>query len=263
MVCLECRGNEGPPRVFLKSVHDGALGSRSMPLGVIGRYAADAMDIDPLDLIAVLDRVGVVAFATSGVDVGVRRRLDIFGLLVMGTVTATGGGLMRDVVIGRTPLVLDQWDYFLWALGASILAIAVLSAHRRLPATVVAVADAVGLGAFAVAGATAGVQAELPLPAVLLLAALTATGGGVLRDLLADRVPLVLRTEVNATAAVMGGFVFWLAEPVSLGIAALLGAFAAAFVRVAGIVFNINLPTLRGRGLSAGQREPLPRSRRE
>lgn len=219
------------------------------------------MEIEPLDLIAVLDRIGVVAFATSGVDVGMRRRLDVFGLLVMGAVTATGGGLMRDVVIGRTPLVLDQWDYFLWALGASVLAIAALSSHRRVPATVVGVADAVGLGAFAVAGATAGVDAGMPLPAVLLLAALTATGGGVIRDLLADRVPLVLRTEVNATAAVTGGFVFWLVEPTSIGIAALLGAFTAAFVRVAGIVFNINLPTLRGPAAPAAQREGSSRSR--
>ncbi|GAB4325196.1 MAG: trimeric intracellular cation channel family protein [Dehalococcoidia bacterium] len=219
------------------------------------------MDIDPLDLIAVLDRIGVVAFATSGVDVGMRRRLDIFGLLAMGTVTATGGGLMRDVVVGRTPLVLDQWDYFLWAVGASIVAMIALSSHRRVPATAVGVADAVGLGAFAVAGATAGVEAGLPLPAVLLLAALTATGGGVIRDLLADRVPLVLRTEVNATAAVSGGFVFWLVEPTSIGIAALLGAFTAAFVRVAGIVFNINLPLLRGPAPAPGQPEAPPRRR--
>jgi uncharacterized membrane protein YeiH len=104
------------------------------------------------------------------------------------------------------------------------------------------VADAVGLGAFAAAGALAAIRADLALPAVVLLAVLTATGGGVIRDLLADRVPLVLRSEVNATAAALGGFALWVAEPVSTGGAALLGVFVAATVRVAGLAFNLHLP---------------------
>ena len=66
------------------------------------------MDFDSSDLVGFLDRAGIVAFAFSGVEIGVRRRLDIFGLLVMGIVTSTGGGAMRDVVIGRVPLVFER-----------------------------------------------------------------------------------------------------------------------------------------------------------
>ena len=200
------------------------------------------MDLSASDIIGILDRAGIVAFALSGVEVGFRRRLDVFGLLVMGVVTATGGGLMRDVVLGRLPLVIDHADYLLWAVGASMAAILLVWRRRRVPQLLLAVADAGGLGAFATAGALAAIRADLALPAVILLAMLTATGGGVVRDLLADRVPLVLRSEVNATAAGLGGFCLWLAEPVSTGGAALLAVSATALLRVAGQAFNLHLP---------------------
>lgn len=200
------------------------------------------MDLSASEIVGILDRAGIVAFALSGVEVGFRRRLDIFGLLVMGVVTATGGGLMRDVVLGRLPLVIDHADYLLWAVGASAASIVLVWRRRRVPRLLLAIADAGGLGAFAAAGALAAIRTDLAPPAVILLAMLTATGGGVLRDLLADRVPLVLRSEVNATAAGVGGFCLWLAEPVSTGGAALLAVSATALLRVAGQTFNLHLP---------------------
>jgi len=194
------------------------------------------------ELIDILDRVGLVAFALGGVEVGVRRRLDVFGLLVMGVVTATGGGLMRDVIVGRLPLVIDRWDYVLWPIAGSLLAIWLVAVRRAFPKSLLAVADAAGLGAFSAAGALVAIQADLPVPAVVLLAILTATGGGVVRDLLADRVPMVLRSEVNATAAGIGGLAVWAFEPVSTGGAALLGVAVAALVRVGGLAFDLHLP---------------------
>lgn len=205
------------------------------------------MDFSATALVGVLDRIGIVAFAFSGVEVGLRRRLDVFGLLVMGIVTSTGGGAMRDVLIVRVPLVLRREDYILWAAAAALAAVGVVWARRSIPRLLLAVADAAGLGAFAVAGAFAGIEAELPVTAVVLLAIVTATGGGVVRDLLADRVPMVLRTEVNATAAALGGLATWLAEPASTGGAALLGVSVAAAVRVGGIAFNLHLPVPGGR----------------
>lgn len=200
------------------------------------------MHLTVTELIDILDRVGLVAFALGGVEVGVRRRLDVFGLLVMGVVTATGGGLMRDVIVNRPPLVIDRWDYVLWPIAGSLLAIWLVSVRRSFPKSLLAVADAAGLGAFSAAGALVAIQADLPVPAVVLLAILTATGGGVVRDLLADRVPMVLRSEVNATAAGIGGLAVWAFEPVSTGGAALLGVAVAALVRVGGLAFDLHLP---------------------
>lgn len=201
-----------------------------------------AVDVSASTVIAVCDRLGIVAFAFSGVEVGARRRLDIFGLLVMGLVTATGGGAMRDVALGRLPLVLEHEDYLLWAVGSSLVAIALAFRGWPVPRPAVAVADAVGLGAFAVAGSIAAISRDLGVPATVLLAILTATGGGVIRDLLADRVPLVLRAEVNATAAGLGGIAVWAIDPLSTGGAALAGAGLAAAVRIGSLALNLHLP---------------------
>lgn len=200
------------------------------------------MHVTAGELVGILDRAGIVAFALSGVEVGARRRLDVFGLLVMGIVTATGGGLVRDLIIGRVPFVIERWDYLLWAAAASAVGIALVVVHRNVPRRIVAVADAAGLGAFTVAGALAGIHADLPVTAVIVLAVVTATGGGVMRDLLADRVPVVLRTEANATAAVLGGLVVWLIDPFWTGGAALLGLAVTLSVRIVSIAFDLHLP---------------------
>jgi uncharacterized membrane protein YeiH len=200
------------------------------------------VDLSSSEIIGILDRIGIVAFALSGVEVGARRRLDVFGLLVMGVITATGGGVMRDVLLGRLPLVLDKPDYMLVAVASSCFAIVLLWRNRSVPKPLLAVADAAGLGAFAAAGALAALHTDLTVVAAILMAMLTATGGGVLRDLLADRVPLVLRSEINATAAGVGGLCVWLFEPVSLGGAALLGVGVTAAMRVMGLAFDLHLP---------------------
>lgn len=207
-----------------------------------GKRYRSPVDIDSADLVLLFDRIGIVAFAISGVQVGARRNLDVFGLLVMGLVTATGGGVMRDVVLGRLPLLLDREDYLLWALVASLAAVLLVWARTRIPPLLVSVSEAVGLGAFAVAGALAAIEYELSVVAVVLIGVLTATGGGAIRDLLADRVPVVLRSEVNATAAALGALAVWAAEPVNAGLAALLGALTAAVVRVGGVAMDIHLP---------------------
>jgi uncharacterized membrane protein YeiH len=205
------------------------------------------VELTAAQVVGVLDRVGIVAFAFSGVEVGFRRRLDVFGLLVMGVVTATGGGLLRDLTMARVPFVLVRQDYLLWAVFSSFVAIVFVVRSHRIPSVIVAVADAAGLGAFAVAGALAGISAHLPIPAVVILAMLTANGGGVIRDLLADRVPLVLRAEINATAAGLGGAAVWLFNPISTGGAAALGLAVTAAIRVAGIAFDLHLPVPGGR----------------
>jgi uncharacterized membrane protein YeiH len=205
------------------------------------------VELTAAQVVGVLDRVGIVAFAFSGVEVGFRRRLDVFGLLVMGVVTATGGGLLRDLTMARVPFVLVRQDYLLWAVFSSFVAIVFVVRSHRIPSMIVAVADAAGLGAFAVAGALAGISAHLPIPAVVVLAMLTANGGGVIRDLLADRVPLVLRAEINATAAGLGGAAVWLFNPISTGGAAALGLAVTAAIRVAGIAFDLHLPVPGGR----------------
>lgn len=206
------------------------------------------MELDSAALVGALDRVGAVAFAISGVQTGLRRNFDIFGLWVMGLVTATGGGVTRDVVLDRQPLILARPDYLLWASAGAVLAIALAWRERPYPQLLVAIAETGGLGAFAVAGALAAINTGQGWSGAALMAILTATGGGVIRDLLADRVPLVLHSEVNATAAGLGGLVTWAAVDMSSGAAALLGLSVTALVRAAGMAFDLHLPRPRRSG---------------
>jgi len=195
-----------------------------------------------LQIITVADWIGIVAFAVSGVAVGVRRQLDLYGLLALGMTTAIGGGATRDVLLGDIPRAFTNVDYLLFAAGASAAAIAAAALDWRLPNRVLAAADAAGTGAFAVTGALLAREAELAWPAAIVLAILTATGGGVLRDLLANRVPMVLRTELNATGAALGGIVaFTFAEQSDAG-AALAGAILATTISLAGHAQRGRLP---------------------
>jgi len=200
------------------------------------------VEFDSAALVGALDRAGAVAFAISGVQAGVRRNFDIFGLWVMGLVTATGGGVMRDVILDRPPLILARPDYLLWASAGAILAMVLAWRGRPYPRLLLALAETGGLGAFAVAGSLAAINTGQGWSGALLMAILTATGGGVIRDLLADRVPLVLHSEVNATAAGLGRLATWAAFDISSGTATLLGLSVTALVRAAGVAFNLHLP---------------------
>ncbi len=200
------------------------------------------MEFETTTLVGFLDRAGAIAFSFGGVQAGARRNFDLFGLLVMGIVTATGGGVMRDVILDRQPLILARPDYLLWAAGGSLIAIALIWSRKEYPRFLLAIAEAGGLGAFAAAGALAAINHDLDWSGTMLMAILTATGGGVIRDLLADRVPLVLHSEVNATAAGLGGLATWLTYDVSNSAAMLLGVAVAALVRTAGVTFRLELP---------------------
>ncbi|TAJ16841.1 MAG: trimeric intracellular cation channel family protein, partial [Dehalococcoidia bacterium] len=131
--------------------------------------------MDALALVTLADRIGIVAFAISGVAVGRRAGMDLFGLATLGLVAAIGGGIVRDVLIGDVPRVFVRTDYLLYAAGAVAAAIAFGAAGRRLPVAILDVADAIGTGAFAATGALLATEAGLDWPAAVLLAILTAT----------------------------------------------------------------------------------------
>lgn len=153
-----------------------------------------------------LDLVGIVAFALSGALLGVRKRLDIVGLIVLALVTATGGGVIRDVLIGAVPpAALTNVAYLALPVAAALVTFAAHPLLERI-ATPVLVFDAAGLGLYAVAGtAKAMGHGVSPVPAAFL-GVTSAIGGGVLRDVLAGEIPVVLRrdSELYAIPACVG-----------------------------------------------------------
>ncbi len=151
-----------------------------------------------------LDLIGIFAFAITGALVGVRKQLDVFGVLVLALVTGLGGGFIRDVLIGAVPpAALNDWRYLVMPVVAGLLAFFLHPGLGRVE-RLVNIFDAAGLGLFCVTGALKALAFGLgPLPAALL-GMITGIGGGVLRDLLSGRVPVVLRSEIYATPAFLG-----------------------------------------------------------
>ncbi len=154
-------------------------------------------------LLVVLDLCGIFVFAITGALVGVRKRLDIFGVLVLAGVTGLGGGLLRDVLIGATPpAALADWRYLMVPVAAGLVTFVFHPAVGRFE-RVINVFDAAGLGLFGVTGALKALDYGLgPVPAALL-GMVTGIGGGIARDLLAGRVPVVFSSELYATPALL------------------------------------------------------------
>ncbi|QFR00486.1 trimeric intracellular cation channel family protein [Streptomyces phaeolivaceus] len=153
-----------------------------------------------------LDLIGIFVFAISGALLAVRKNFDVFGIAVLAEVTALGGGLFRDLVIGAVPsAAFTDLGYFLTPLLAALL-VFFLHPHVERIQTGVNVFDAAGLGLFCVAGTTKAHEYGLGLTASAALGLATAVGGGVLRDVLANEVPSLLRwdRDLYAVPAMVG-----------------------------------------------------------
>lgn len=197
-------------------------------------------------LIAV-DLVGTFVFGLSGGLLAVRKRLDAFGVASLSLAAALGGGLLRDVLIGDVPpIALRDGRYALAALAAAAMAFA---GHRQLErlGPAVRLFDAIGLGFFAVAGTSKALDAGLPAFAAVGMGVLTGIGGGVIRDLLAGEVPLVLRREIYAVAALVGAVVVAVTYELDVyGALPAVGAIIATFaIRLAALRRDWNAPTAR------------------
>ncbi|MFC4124565.1 trimeric intracellular cation channel family protein [Nocardia rhizosphaerae] len=144
--------------------------------------------------------LGVISFAASGALVAARKRLDLFGMAVLAAATALGGGIVRDLLIGRTPPAAFTDLTYLTASLVTAFVLFFIAPSPRLTKGPLEIADAIGLGLFCVTGTVIADSAGLGAPTAALLGMTTAIGGGVLRDVLSGEVPLVLRPDQDLYA---------------------------------------------------------------
>lgn len=160
-----------------------------------------------ISLVLVLDLLGIFVFAISGGLAAVRKDLDIFGVLVLAGATGLGGGFLRDVLIGAVPPAsLVDWGYLLVPVAAGLLTFYFHPTLGRME-RLVNVFDAAGLGLFSVTGALKALAFGLDAVPAALIGMVTGIGGGIIRDLLAGRVPVVLRSDLYATPALVAAAV--------------------------------------------------------
>lgn len=162
-----------------------------------------------------LDLAGILAFSMSGALAGVRRKFDIFGVLVLGCVTAVGGGSIRDSLTGNTPPLFLRDETYLWvAIGGAVLAFAFGERLARFERAL-SFFDTIGLALFAASGALLGVGLGFGFLGVTFVGMLSGVGGGIVRDLLAAQVPEVMyrNDQLYATAAALGAVAVYLIHP--------------------------------------------------
>jgi uncharacterized membrane protein YeiH len=203
--------------------------------------------VDSSTALLIADLVGVAVFAASGASAGVAKRLDVFGVVFLGCAAALGGGLLRDVFIGdHPPLALADWRYSGAAAGAALATFYLHPQLARVRGTVL-VLDAAGLGLFTAAGTLKALDFGVPVVGSCILGMITGIGGGLLRDLLTAEIPLVLRREIYAVAALTGAVV--VAAGNRLGVphlVVLLGASVLTFgIRMVAVQRDWSAPVAR------------------
>ncbi|AMP12788.1 trimeric intracellular cation channel family protein [Collimonas pratensis] len=195
--------------------------------------------------------IAIVAEAMSGAIMGMRRDMDLFGICVVGTITALGGGTIRDVLLGNYPLGwIAHPQYLLFTIGAAIVTAMVARFLHHLR-SVFLVVDGLGLVAFSVIGCDIA-RANGMAPGIVILAGMiTGVFGGLLRDVLCNEIPLVLQRELYATIALLTGALYvgllWLqVDPAVAPLAAIGSGF---LLRLLAMRFHWKLPSFNGSGI--------------
>ena len=198
-------------------------------------------------LLLVFDLVGTFVFASSGALAARKADLDLFGAFVLSLAAGTAGGMLRDVLVGFTPPVaLTEWRYPLTA-GVATIVVALrgefLETRLKRPITML---DAFGLGLFATTGTWRALDASLPVVTALFVGVLTAVGGGVVRDVLVARIPVVLHREVYALAAAVASGIVLAADAVEIdrAVAGVSAVLFTATLRVISALKEWNVPKI-------------------
>jgi len=191
-----------------------------------------------------LEIIGTSVFAITGALKGVKKELDILGILVLASITGTGGGILRDLILGDTPPASFTDETFFIVCLLSGLAVFFLAPKIEKIWKIIRIGDALGLGLFTAIGASKGIAWEMGTIGIILTGALSATGGGVIRDMLVNEIPLVIRKDFYATAAIIGSLLLIGAD--NLGVNSTLAIFTATAMttglRLTAMKFHLSLP---------------------
>jgi uncharacterized membrane protein YeiH len=169
------------------------------------------LDANSADISNFLELAGTIAFAVSGAMLAVRSRLDWLGAVVLAVVAAVGGGTIRDLLLGLTPVswIAEPWPIFVAIATAAVVIASASRVGVMLESSkAVSVSDAAGLAVFAVTGTDIALAAGVSPVIAIMIGAISGTGGGVMRDVLVGRVPLVLSGEIYAVAALAGAAIY-------------------------------------------------------
>lgn len=197
--------------------------------------------------VVTLDYIGTLAFAISGIRLASAKKFDLFGAFVVGLATAIGGGTIRDMMLGVPIFWMHNPIYF----GITFIALLLVwrfQNHVVRRNNTWFLFDTLGLGMFAVIGIEKALAAGQPMWVAIIMGTLTGAGGGVIRDVFLNEIPLIFRAEIYALACVHGGIAFWLCSlgnlhPVTCGFSC---ATIVIITRLLAVKYHLHLPVLKG-----------------
>jgi len=218
------------------------------------------MEINGDTLFFIVEILGTIAFAISGAMIGIDRELDLFGVIFMGCVTACGGGILRDMILGQTPPQSFINAVYLTssAISATLVFLFTWRRHKRLSSlqgknaalnfdNILNVIDAAGLGIFSVIGVQNTINAGYGDNAFfcVFLGACTGVGGGMLRDMMSNATPAIFRKHIYALASIIGALVYYYLMPLSRGAAIVVTVILVIILRVLASHYRWSLPKLK------------------
>ncbi|MGL2994060.1 trimeric intracellular cation channel family protein [Flavobacterium sp. TSSA_36] len=193
-----------------------------------------------------LDLIGTLAFAISGALTALHKKMDPFGVLIIAFVTAVGGGTLRDVLIGRTPVGWMQDLNYLYIITLGFILVVVFRGKIHQFKLSMLLSDTIGLGVFTLIGIQKGLDYGVHPFICVSLGTMTACFGGVIRDVLCVEIPIIFRKEIYATICILGGFVFFLLKKWEFAdeLVYLITSLVIILVRLLAVKFKWSLPTL-------------------
>lgn len=203
-----------------------------------------------MDIIIIVEMIGTIAFAISGALVAIDKKLDYYGIIFIAVITATGGGVVRDILLDNTPLFLTNPIYAFISAVSALLTIVFTSQIHKHNKTL-QYFDALGLATFTVIGAQYAVNNDFNnIFAITVIAILTATCGGILRDTFLREIPYTFRKEIYALAAVIGAITFFFTNLFLQGNTAIyIALFVTFVVRLLAMRFKLDLNQLDSKQL--------------
>lgn len=199
-----------------------------------------------MEVITIIDILGTIAFAISGVLTAMNKRMDAFGILIIAAVTSVGGGTLRDVLIGKFPVtwMLDMTFIYV-ILGTTILAV-IFRPQLRYIRKSLFLFDTIGIALYTIAGVRIGLAVDLHPIICVLLGTMSACFGGVLRDILCNEIPVIFRKEIYATACILGGMVYLGMDRAGMdaGLTAVIAGLTVVVIRILAVVFKLSLPSV-------------------
>lgn len=197
------------------------------------------------NIILLLDLAGTLVFAATGAIRGIKKHLDIFGVTVLACCVGVGGGIVRDLIIGAVPVAaMKDQNYILLCFAAAVTAFCLPKRYLAHPG-LIKILDAFGLGIFTALGAAKASIHDMNAVGIILCGIITATGGGVIRDVLSDRLPpTILKTDFYATAALIGGGIFCILKHFQTppGWLFFITASTVTVIRLLAMYFKLKLP---------------------